>query len=198
MVKHQKISCYILAGGKSSRMGRDKGLILLNNKAIVQSLIEKLETSFDDIIVVSNNKDYEQFGKAVIADSVLNIGPAGGIYTALQHAKRDKIFIISCDMPFVTVDAIAFLIGQSENNEIVLPYYQKHPEPLCSVLSKSCLGLWKSNIDKGVFKLQDIMANFNTLHLHVDKIDLFKSDFFFNVNSEEQLEEAKRKLQNES
>lgn len=198
MRDNQNFTCYILAGGKSSRMGRDKGLLMLSGKSITQILIEKLGTCFNEIVIVSNNQDYEQFGCKVIPDAIQNIGPAGGIYTALDNCNCDKIFVISCDMPFVNTDAIAFMVEKFEGHDIVLPFYQNHPEPLFSVLSKSCLEVWKKSIDKGVFKLQDIMANFNTLHLHVDKNDLFGEDFFFNVNTESHLEEAKRKLENEN
>ena len=84
------ISGYILAGGKSSRMGSDKGLMLLNKKAVIQHAIEQLEKSVKNIFIISNNIEYEKFGFKLIPDLIKDIGPAGGIYTALKHTHTNQ------------------------------------------------------------------------------------------------------------
>src|ERR1035437_7677768 len=93
---------YILAGGKSSRMGTDKGLLVFNKKTIIQHVIAQLKPVVKEVIIVSNNRDYEKFGVKVIADIIKNIGPAGGIHAALSHSNTNHNFIVSCDMPFIT------------------------------------------------------------------------------------------------
>ncbi|PJB11766.1 MAG: hypothetical protein CO119_10220 [Flavobacteriales bacterium CG_4_9_14_3_um_filter_40_17] len=72
---------YILAVGKSTRMGEDKGLKAFNGKVLVASVIEELQKAVNKVVIVSSNPSYEQFGLEVVEDLVKNIGPAGDIYT---------------------------------------------------------------------------------------------------------------------
>ncbi|MEX2564732.1 MAG: molybdenum cofactor guanylyltransferase [Cyclobacteriaceae bacterium] len=143
---------YILAGGKSSRMGEDKGLKLFNGKALVKTVIVQMQLAVDKVVIVSNNKYYQQFGLEVIEDVVKNIGPAGGIYTALQHISTDKNFIVSCDMPFVIAESIAFMLKNSDDSEITMPEMNRKLEPLFGVYSKICLPGWKALIDDDCIK----------------------------------------------
>ena len=114
----QNTTGYILAGGKSSRMGEDKGLKLFNGIPLIQNVINQLLFAVDKVVIVSNNKDYEQFGLEVIEDALINKGPAGGIYTALQHSSTDLNFIVSCDMPYISSQAIHFMLENSSKNAI--------------------------------------------------------------------------------
>lgn len=188
-------SCYIMAGGKSSRMGGiDKGLMFVDHRRMVELILEKVKPYFADIKIVSNNPDYQTCGLAVLPDLVKDIGPAGGICTALRDCSTKRLFVLSCDMPFVTTEAMAFLLMAAEGYDITLPSHHDKIEPLFSVISKSCEVLWEKSIQQGVYKLQDIMANFNTLRLAVDENKLFAGDFFMNVNTQQSFDEAKQKL----
>ena len=190
----ENTSCYILAGGKSSRMGQDKGLMPIPDKTMVHLLTERVQSVFPSLKIVANNPAYNSFGYPVITDLKKDVGPAGGIHAALADSVHEQIFILSCDMPFVTLAGINHLMGYAENHDIVLPHYKGNAEPLFAMLNKRCLPLWTLAIDRGIFKLQDIMANFNTLSLDVTTEVIFDKDFFFNVNTPEALEIAKQKL----
>ena len=181
---------YILAGGKSSRMGEDKGLKIFNGKYLVQIVIEQMQMVFNQVVIVSNNLDYQQFGLEVIEDEVKNIGPAGGIYTALQHSKTDKNFIISCDMPFVTAEAITFVLKSSENAEITLPAMNGKLEPLFGVYSKKCLPKWKALIDNDCIKLQNMITNFNLKIMGVSAQVNFSEKIFRNLNTPNEFKNA--------
>ncbi len=187
------MNCYILAGGQSSRMGIDKGLIQLNGKAIVQHVIDKLKPLFKNVIIVSNNKEYSKFGLETISDIIKDSGPAGGIYTALTHSNTGNNFIVSCDMPFITLEAVKFVISESASYQITVPIHHQKYEPLFAQYSTSCKDKWKQEIDKGVFKLQNIMTKFNVLELNVEGNPLF-NDVFTNINTKEDLEKAVKKL----
>jgi molybdenum cofactor guanylyltransferase len=190
----KNMNCYILAGGKSSRMGTDKGLIQLYDKTIVEHVIRVLKPLFKDLVIVSNDQAYSRFGLLVIPDLINDSGPAAGIYTALSHTNTDQNFIVSCDMPFITPETIAHVITQSIGYQITVPVYRQKIEPMFAVYSKSCSKKWKEEIDKGVFKLQVIMSKFKTLELNVDGNAIFKDDLFMNINTKEDLENAKRRF----
>ena len=69
----------ILAGGKSSRMGFDKGLLKVKDKYIIQDLIDELSNNFTNTLISANNKEYEMFKLPIISDKIKDIGPIGGI-----------------------------------------------------------------------------------------------------------------------
>ena len=181
---------YILAGGKSSRMGEDKGLKIFNEKPLVQTVIDQMQLVFNQLVIVSNNSDYQQFGLEVIEDEVKNIGPAGGIYTALQHSKTDKNFIVSCDMPFITAEAIAFMLKNSNDLEIMLPERNGQLEPLFGVYSKKCLPKWKTLIDNDCIKLQNMVTNFDLKMIDVSEYNSFSEKLFQNLNTPNEFKNA--------
>lgn len=185
---------YILAGGKSSRMGEDKGLKLFDGKALVQTVIEQMKLAVDKVVIVSNDTDYNQFGLEVIEDVVKDIGPAGGIYTALQHSTSEKNFIVSCDMPFIKPEAIRFMLVNSKNAEITLPKINGKLEPLFGVYSTKCLFLWKQLIDKNCIKLQEISKHFNLKIIDVSEQVIFSEILFQNINTPEEFKNALKNL----
>lgn len=189
-----KMNCYLLAGGKSSRMGEDKGLMMLHDKRIIEHILAILKPIFKKIIIVSNNKSYSQFGAEVIPDLILDCGPAGAIYTALVHSDSEQIFVVTCDMPFISAEAIAYLISESKNVQIVVPVHHQKFEPLFALYSRSCLETWKKVVDTGVFKLQNIISNFKVLELNVEGHSFFPEDLFTNINTKEDLEKASKKM----
>ena len=138
----EKINGYILAGGKSTRMGEDKGLMELHNKPVIEYVINQLKPAVNNIVIVSNNKEYAKFGYEVIEDIIRNIGPSAGIHTVLCHSKTERNFVVSCDMPFITTDSIEYLINESEGSQITIPVYKDKYEPMYAVYSKECLAQW--------------------------------------------------------
>ena len=184
------VNGYILAGGKSSRMGKDKGLLLIDSKSIVQHVIDQLQPVVAKVTIVSNNSEYEKFGFEVIGDLVKDIGPAGGIYTALSHSDTSSNFIVSCDMPFITSDAIAFIITNSNQHQITLPVYHDKTEPLFGVYTKECVTKWQELIQQGSVKLQELITYFSVMKLNVDENKLFCESIFTNINTQYDFEKV--------
>ena len=192
MPHHQKdsVTGYILAGGKSSRMGSDKGLMLLDGKPLILPIIEQLKPAVDKLVIVSNNQAYAALGHELITDIVKDIGPAGGIYSALSHSKTDKNFILSCDMPFVTTAAIEFIIRQPSSSQIVLPVHNGQMEPMFGLYSRSCLTQWHALIQQGFLKLQEMVGRFDLLKLEVSDNPVFANNLFVNINTPEDFKKA--------
>ena len=101
MKSKNNITGIILAGGKSSRMGTEKGLILYKNKPFVEHIIEAMNPLVDNIIIISNNKAYKSFGFRCYEDLIKNTGPLAGIYTGLRYSKTENNLIVSCDVPLI-------------------------------------------------------------------------------------------------
>ena len=186
----KQINAYILAGGKSSRMGTDKGLLLIEGKAMIQYVIEQMQPIFENLVIVSNNPEYEKFGLEVIPDLIKDIGPAGGIYTALKHSDSQLNFVVSCDMPFVTKEAIEFIVTNSNESQIVLLENQGRLEPLFGIYSKDCEPIWLELIEEGNVKLQEMVKNFKLSTNPVENNKIFAASFFKNINTKADFDSA--------
>ena len=186
----ENITGYILAGGKSSRLGTDKGLIILKSKPIIEYVINQLKPAVNKIVIVSSNKEYWKFGFEVITDTIINSGPAGGIHAALNNTSTEKNFMVSCDMPFITTDSIEYIINESANYQITVPVFKGKYEPMFAVYSKECFVKWEELIKQGTNKMMDIINYFKVLKLNVDSTSLFTDSTFININTPDDLEYA--------
>lgn len=191
------ISVYILAGGKSSRMGEDKGLKLLNNKPMIEYSIETLRSYFlntsvkrtnETIKIISNNLKYKEFGLEVIEDYIKDKGPLGGIYTALKDTSEDSALIISCDIPFITEKALEDIICSYNNEKIIVAGNDQRIQPLFGIYSKEILSRLKENIENNRLK----MINFLTEN-KVKVIEI-EDTIFRNINTPEEFNEASKSL----
>ena len=192
--KTKLINGYILAGGKSSRMGTDKSLLLFEGKAMIQYVIEQLQPIFSKLVIVSNNPEYEKFGLEVIPDLIKDIGPAGGIYTALKHSKTKLNFMVSCDMPFITKEAIAFIMENTNDSQIVLLENQGKLEPLFGIYAKDCENTWFELIQQNTIKLQKMVSYFKLKTIPVENNEIFKESFFKNINTKEDFDNALNRI----
>jgi molybdopterin-guanine dinucleotide biosynthesis protein A len=102
------ISAIILSGGRATRMnGVDKGLVLLQNKPLIQHVIERLIPQADEILINANREltQYQAMGYPVLQDEVEDfLGPLAGFSLGLQHAKHDYVLTVPCDSPLLPVD----------------------------------------------------------------------------------------------
>jgi molybdopterin-guanine dinucleotide biosynthesis protein A len=192
--KKKPINAYILAGGKSSRMGTDKGLLLFEGKAMIQYVIEQMQPVFDKLVIVSNNPEYEKFGLEVIPDLIKDIGPAGGIFTALKHSDSPLNFMVSCDMPFITKEAIAFIMENTNDSQIVLLENQGKIEPLFGIYAKDCENIWFELIQQNTIKLQKMVSYFKLKTIPVENKEIFKESFFKNINTKEDFNNALNRI----
>jgi molybdenum cofactor guanylyltransferase len=142
---------YVLAGGKSSRMGQDKGLMRFGSRALVEYSIFALSGLADKIYLVTANREYEQFHLPLVEDTLKEVGPAGGILTALQHTDTDCNIVLSCDMPFMQNRLIQSLLDQIEDASICIYRHENFIEPLCGIYRKKALPDWQAAVDAGTW-----------------------------------------------
>lgn len=178
----------ILAGGKSSRMGEDKGLVLLNGKPMIQYVIEALKEVVSDIIIISNNASYNKFRIPVYADIIKDKGPVGGIYTGLYHSKTQLNFCISCDVPMISSDFIFWLLNKSGNASITLPMYKDKIHQMIGVYSKQVLSNFKESTEKEHLKLSQVNKDMACEIIDIEKeYANFEELIFSNINTKNEL-----------
>ncbi|NUM36777.1 MAG: molybdenum cofactor guanylyltransferase, partial [Candidatus Brocadiae bacterium] len=104
---YANISCVILSGGKSSRMGQNKALMKIGNQSLIEIMYGKVKGLFREILISSNSPhEYSFLNIPIVPDLVQNKGPIAGIYSGLKSAKNDRVFFISCDIPLMTPELI--------------------------------------------------------------------------------------------
>ena len=140
----------ILAGGKSTRMGTDKGLLMLNGKTFISHICESLKPiTGDNIIIVSSNTDYDFLGYTRIEDLISDKGPVGGIYTGLKHSKTKMNIVLSVDVPFVTSDLLewllimhadSFMVTQLQENDKTTPLIAVYDRSMRIILGEAIAG----------------------------------------------------------
>jgi len=181
MVKRSEIVGVILAGGKSKRMGKDKAFLTLKGKFFITYSLEKLKKIFDEVIIIVDDVNKFSFsGIKVFSDSIKDVGPLGGIYTALMNIKRDHAFIVPCDMPLFPIQAVKKIIRHSSKNKITIGFSEKDIYPIFGVYPKKFKDDLENYILKGGRKVMEFIESFK----EIKKVDLseFKK-YLINVNS---------------
>lgn len=139
MIDKKDITGIILAGGKSSRMGKDKGFLKLNRKSFVEYSIEAMKPLVSQMMIVSNNADYDAFKLKRVEDVIKNSGPLAGIYSGLSHSKTDYNLVLSCDIPFIKTSILEMLINAQDGDaDIVQILSDGKPMPLIALYKKRC------------------------------------------------------------
>ena len=196
-MKESKITGIILAGGKSSRMGRDKGWIEVNNKPLINYAIEALKPYCDQILISSNSKKYKSLGYPVYEDKIKNCGPLGGIYSSLLHSSTHKNMVLSCDMPLISTELIKYVLDKCIEGKLSLPIHGANfMEPLCAVYPLEAIPHLEKFIKEGKLKLIDLVNSITTKQIMIDPSNYFyHPDLFLNINIPGDLERASSLLQ---
>lgn len=184
------ITGVILAGGKNSRMGTDKGLLVVDGKRIVERIAEVLKPFVDEIIIITNGNNYDYLGYSTFKDIIKDCGPMGGIHTALTFSKTSKNFIVSCDMPFITNDLVQYIIENVGESEISVPLHQEQLEPLCAVYDKKCILKLEDLLKNKEWKLQDALKHFIVKQILIPET-ILKHNCFANINTPLEYEKLK-------
>lgn len=196
-MNNKVIQAFILAGGKSSRMGTEKGLAILNEKKLIDYLIATLTAAGLKINISSNTHLYDVFGFPVYEDIIKEKGPMGGIYTALTHTQSDAILILSCDIPFINKELITHLISYLPlEGDCLVPTQQNNSEPLCAIYSKKCAHTFLDLLNKNELSIRKSLEVLNTKFIKIDDLSFYKSNLLMNLNSKDEIYKAQHLISN--
>jgi molybdenum cofactor guanylyltransferase len=200
------VAGYILAGGGSTRFGRDKALVEVGGTPMLERMIELLQRVTKQVKIVAVPDKYAAFGAENVEDRWPGEGPLGGIVTALEDAARRAArpgwnLILSCDMPFLTREWLIFLGERAAKSpaQVVLPHSGTGPEPLCACWQTGAAAKLRSGFERGVRKVTEGIALLRAEVL--DEADWKRFDsagrLFWNMNTAADYEEARRILEAE-
>ncbi|MBK8984525.1 MAG: molybdenum cofactor guanylyltransferase [Chloroflexi bacterium] len=182
----------IMAGGKSSRMGRDKSFVLFQGRPLIEVVIERVAGLGAETILITNKPaDYAHLGLPMFSDVYPDCGPLGGIYTAVHHASHAYTLVVACDMPWLNRDLLQYQIGLRQQADVIVPRWDKFPEPLHAVYSRACLAPIETNLRAQMFKITSFFGRVTVRFVEREAIERLDANgrSFANLNTPEDLEQ---------
>jgi len=177
-------------------MGRDKATIQVGSTTLIRHTYDIAKEIFSDIMVVSSlHGAIEGIEARIVRDALPASGSLTGIVTALLYADTSYVFVLGCDMPFLTTAAIRHVISQVHGEQIIVPKTEEGFEPMHAVYHRSCLSTLVSAIERGHMKVSRLFPFFSVKA--VPSNPLFQNNgvsVFTNINTWEELARAERVL----
>jgi molybdopterin-guanine dinucleotide biosynthesis protein A len=202
----QNISLVLQAGGKSSRMGRDKALVPFRGMTLIEYILSQTQGLAQDTLIITNSPDdYRFLGLPLFPDVIPDWGALGGLYSAIIHAPQDTCLVLACDMPFVNRPLLTYLVSLLPDHDAVIPRLDPtgnqmpaFAEPFRAVYRKTCLPPIKAAIDAGQRRVISFFDQVNIRFVERSEIEPFAPGLqtFFNVNTPEELTQAEQIAQN--
>jgi molybdenum cofactor guanylyltransferase len=182
-----QITGIIMAGGQSTRMGKDKALLQIDGITLLERATEICKPVSSEILISSNNSEYEKFGFQIIPDEIKNCGPLGGIYSCLKKSDTDWNFILSVDAVFVETEFVRFLISNTWEYDAVVPVHENSKEPLIALYHKRCIPIIETSINSGDFKMLHLLEKINVKEINSKEWLQKYPRLFLNLNRPEDL-----------
>lgn len=180
-----EICALVLAGGKSTRMnGNNKAFLKYKDKTFIENILEVLKEFNKIYISVDDKEKYKDLNYELIEDEYKEIGPIGGIYSALKVIKEEYIFITACDMPKVSKKLINILKSNltKDYQYIIFKDENERLYPLGGIYSKECLPFIEEMIYSKNYKLTDLVKKLNGKIISLNDTDIDKEDLD-NINN---------------
>ncbi len=195
-IDKNNITAVILAGGKGRRLeGQDKGLVLYEGKALIQHVIERIQSQVDTIVINANRNQetYASYGYPIISDEMSDFqGPLAGFASAMKAVKTDYIITLPCDGPSLPLDLVSRMLSKLNtfediSNCIAVAHDGEWLQPVHALIPIALIDSLEEFLANGDRKIDLWYAKHELVQ--VDFSD--QPDAFFNINKKEQLGEAK-------
>ncbi|MBI2906104.1 MAG: molybdenum cofactor guanylyltransferase [Chloroflexi bacterium] len=192
----------VLAGGRSSRLGRDKLREVIGEKSVIQRVLEAVAPVSSEIIVVTADRELalpSYPAARLVHDIHPGKGSLGGIYSGIVMSTRYHSLVVAGDMPFLNTALLRHMVAASGSFDVVLPKVDDYVEPLHAVYSKDCLPAIEDLLRQDNLRILDFFDRVRVRYLEEEEIDLFdpKHLSFFNVNTEADLVTARELAERE-
>ena len=191
------VTGFVLAGGKSSRMGQDKAFMQLGGRTLLAHALERAQAATGNAWIVGSTEKFAAFGP-VVEDAYPGRGPLAGIHAALSGTRTQLNLITAVDMPFLQLDFLKYLITQARASHaaVVVPRAGGGLQPLCAVYRKDFAQVAQRSLTAGENKIDTLFGDVPTLAIEQAELERsgFMQDMFRNLNTEQDWQEALQKL----
>ena len=191
---------FVLTGGRSSRMGRDKALLPFGDRPLAVWMAERMKRVCGDVSLVGSQAKYSRLGFPVIEDVFPGKGPLAGIHAALAHSDAVFSLVVGCDMPYLSPGFLDRLleIALGADADVVVPQSETFSyEPLCAIYTRNCLPRIEESLQNGERKISSIFPRLRIRPVSWREWEAFDrlGKLFRNLNTPEDYEQARAELQ---
>ncbi len=209
---YTNITGIILSGGKSSRMGTDKSLLMAGGKTIIERVSGLITSLFSSVLLITNNpQQYEFLGLKIYEDVYKGFGPLAGIHSGLLNSSTEKNFVISCDLPFMTQEMIKYLVDYSTDELITVAKADGFIQQLAGVYHKSLIKSIEDILQtqseeserevvqkKRGCRVLSLINSVGVEIINTESLPFYESDTYFNMNKQSDYEYMIEKLRLDS
>ncbi len=195
VLPHQ-VTGFVLAGGKSSRMGTDKAELSLDGRTLLEHALCTVRAVCGETLIIGSRQRYGSFCPGY-EDIFPDCGPLSGVHSALTHSQTEWNLIIAVDTPFLKPELLRYLIQRASavSDTVVAPKINDIVQPLCAVYSRKFLPIAEGALKAGKYKLGPLFPRENTLVVQEEELKqfAFTAEMFENLNTPEDLERARKR-----
>jgi molybdopterin-guanine dinucleotide biosynthesis protein A len=196
-VTESDVTAFILAGGKSLRMGRDKAFVELGGQTLLGRALDVARAVAGDCRIVGDPAKFAVFGP-VVEDIFRECGPLGGIQAALLSSKSELNLVLAVDLPFMEAKFLEYVIAQARETSAVVtvPHAGGGLQPLCAIYRRKFVEVAERALRAHKNKIDPLFAEVETRVLDEGELSRagFSPDIFRNLNTPEHWEEAKEQV----
>ncbi len=187
------VTTFILAGGKSTRMGRDKAFVVLEGRSLIQRALDIARAVTSDVRIVGDPAKFAAFAPTV-EDIFPNCGPLGGIHAALCSSQTELNLILAVDVPFVSPELLQYLIQRARDSSATVTVAQSGGrfQPLCAVYRREFSECAETALRAGRYKIDGLFAVAAAQLIPEEELEEagFSRQCFRNLNTPGELAEA--------
>lgn len=188
------VSAFILAGGKSTRMGTDKAFVSLGGRTLLARMLDVARSITPDVFIVGDRAKFAPFAP-VIEDLFAGCGPLGGIHAALRASQTELNLVLAVDTPFVSLALLQFLLSRAANSRssaVTVPRANGGLQPLCAVYRRDFADVAEQSLRAGQYKIDSLFAQTNTQTIGEQELEVagFAPRIFRNLNTPDELKAA--------
>ena len=191
MEKIKDVSGVVLAGGRSTRYGKNKALVKLHGTPLIERVLDVMRPIFRRVIIITNTPDeYSYLELPMHEDIIKGLGPLGGIFTGLQVIPNSGFFV-ACDMPFLNQGLICHIVEIKADFDVVVPRISGNMEALHALYGKGCQSKIEGLINSGIYQVFRFFNEVSVRYVDEDEVRIFDPDqrSFLNINSPEGLDD---------
>ncbi len=190
----EDLSAYILAGGKSTRMGTDKAFVLLDGRTLLARMLDLARQLTSNVHIIGDPANFAPFAPT-IADVFPGCGPLGGVHAALRSSRTDLSLILAVDVPFVSLALLDYLISRAKNSNanVTLARAAGGFQPVCAVYRRSFADAAENALRGGHYKIDTLFTPTSTQVIEEAELQAhgFSPRSFRNLNTPEDLNAAR-------
>ena len=190
-------TAFVLAGGRSRRMGTDKAFVLLDGRTLLARALGLALSLTSDVCIVGDPAKFASFAP-VVEDLFPGCGPLAGIHAALRSSQTDLNLILAVDMPFLTPALLQYMLGRAKDSDsarATVPRTAQGWQPLCAVYRRDFASIAEKALRAGRYKIDALFVEAGAQVIGEAELQSagLSPDLFSNLNTPDDLAEAARK-----